>query len=32
MSNQKGALTMPDLWQDAMDHAVTVARKSGEVR
>lgn len=24
--------TMPDLWQDAMDHAVTLARKAGEVR
>ncbi|XP_051984355.1 inositol monophosphatase 1-like isoform X1 [Xyrauchen texanus] len=22
---------MPDLWQDAMDHAVTVARKAGEM-
>uniref|UniRef100_A0A9J8D5X4 Inositol-1-monophosphatase n=2 Tax=Cyprinus carpio TaxID=7962 RepID=A0A9J8D5X4_CYPCA len=23
--------TMPDLWQDAMDHAVTLARKAGEI-
>uniref|UniRef100_A0A672LXE3 Inositol-1-monophosphatase n=1 Tax=Sinocyclocheilus grahami TaxID=75366 RepID=A0A672LXE3_SINGR len=22
---------MPDLWQDAMDHAVTLARKAGEI-
>lgn len=22
---------MPDLWQDAMDHAVTLARKAGKI-